>query len=312
MTSSRRIDLLGLGIAPVDFFVTMAEHPAKGLKIDGIPESHLIAGGGPIPTALCTFSRLGGGTTALIAPLGDDTWADFARRELDRFGVDHSRCIVRKRCSTALAFAWIEQPSSVRTIVLDSPPSLHLRSADINTARLPRPRLMHLDGRHAKAAVKLARWGRRVGAKIMLDVGSVRNRVDDLFPYLDYLVCADQYALHYFKTRSVHKAMTGFKALGIPEVVITCGTAGAYGLDAGGQTVFQKAYKVRAVDVTGAGDVFHGAYLFGLSRSWDMAHKLKFASAAAALKCRKRGARDGIPTLDETVKFMKTHRAFYA
>ena len=312
MTSPKRVDLLGLGIAPVDFFVTMAEHPARGLKIDGVPESHLIAGGGPIPTALCTFSRLGGGKAALIAPLGDDVWGDFARKELNRFEVDHSRCIVRKKCSTALAFAWIEQATSARTIVLDTPPRLHLTPADINTARLPHPKLLHLDGRHIEAAVKLARWGRRVGARIMLDVGSVRNRVDGLFPFLDYLVCADQYALHYFGARSVLRALFGFRALGIPEVVITCGTAGAYGVDAGGQPIFQKAYKVAAVDVTGAGDVFHGAYLFGLSKGWDMARTLKFASAAAALKCRKPGARDGIPAFEETITFMKHHRAFYA
>jgi ribokinase len=290
----------------------MAEHPERGLKIDGIPESHLIAGGGPIPTALCTFARLGGGKAALVAPLGDDAWGDVVRRELDRFGVDHNHCIVRRKCPTALAFAWIEQPTSARTIVLDNPPRLYITPDDINTAHLPRPKFLHLDGRHIEAAVKLARWGRRVGAKIMLDVGSVRNRVDDLFPFLDYLVCADQYALHYFGARSVLKALFGFQALGIPEVVITCGTAGAYGLDAGGQPVYQRAFKVRAVDVTGAGDVFHGAYLFGLCRKWDLAYRLKFASAAAALKCRKRGARDGIPTYDETMAFMKNHRAYHA
>lgn len=311
MTSPKRIDLLGLGISPVDFFVTVAEHPARGLKVDGIPESHLIAGGGPVPTALCTFSRLGGGSTAVIAPLGDDSWADFTRGELDRFGVDHSLCIVRKKCTSALAFAWIEQPTSARTIVLDSPARLYIEPNDINTAHLPKPKMIHLDGRHLEAAVKLAHWGKKVGATIMLDVGSVRNRVDGLFPFLDYLVCADQYAFHHFKTQSVFVALARFRKLGIPEVVVTCGTAGAYGLQAEGKPVFQKAYKVKAVDVTGAGDVFHGAFLFGLRKKWDLAERLKFASAAAALKCRKRGARDGIPTFDETVTFMKNHRVYY-
>jgi len=308
---SKRIDLLGLGIAPVDFFVTVAEYPAKGLKIDGIPESHLIAGGGPIPTALCTFSRLGGGTAALIAPLGDDSWADFTRKELDRFEVDHSLCVVRKKCTSALAFAWIEQPTSARTIVLDSPPRLYIEPDDINTAHLPTPKMIHLDGRHVEAAAKLARWGKKSGAKIMLDVGSVRNRVDDLFPFIDYLVCADQYAFHYFNTQSVFLALAGFREMGIPEVVITCGTSGAYGLQAKGSPVFQKAYKVKAVDVTGAGDVFHGAFLYGLRKKWDLPERLKFASAAAALKCRMRGARDGIPTLDETITFVKNHRVYH-
>jgi len=312
LTSSGSIELLGLGISPVDIFVSMERHPARGKKIDGLSGSRLIAGGGPVPTALCTFAKLGGGRTALVAAYGDDWWGTLARQELERFGVDHSRCIIRKRCPSALAFAWVETVSGDRTIVLDSDPRLYIHPGDIVLRGLPRPRLIHLDGRHLEAGVKLARWGRQIGARIMLDIGSLRNRVDDLFPYLDFFVCADQYAGHYFRTRSPERAAAGFRKMGIPEVVVTSGTAGSFGIDAEGKQVPQKAFTVDVVDVTGAGDVFHGAYLFGIHKGWDMVRKLRFASAAAALKCRRRGARDGIPTYRQTINFLAGRENYHA
>lgn len=311
MRSEKKVELLGLGIATVDFFVSMEKYPPRGKKIDGIPESHLIAGGGPVATALCTFSSFGG-KAALITTFGDDIWGRFARKELEKFGVDHSRCINRRKCSSALAFAWIERPTAERTIVLDMNPRLLIRPADIKINRLPIPKLIHIDGRHVPACLKLARWGKKVGATVMLDIGSVRNRVDDLFPYLDLFVCADPYAFHYFKTRSVRKAAQEFKEIGIPEVVISSGIRGSFGIDTQGNEVNQKAFKVSAVDDTGAGDVFHGAYLFGTLKNWEMARKLKFASAAAALKCRVPGARAGIPSFAQAIKFMNNHRSFYA
>ena len=311
MTSPKKIDLLGLGISPVDFFVSMKEYPPCGKKIDGITGSNLIAGGGPVPTALCTFSKLGG-RSAVISCYGDDKWGRFARKELERFKVDHRHCIIRKNCTSALAFAWVEMKSGDRTIVLDMDPRLTIKPTDLKLNLLPHPKLIHIDGRFVPACVKLARWGRKIGAKIMLDVGSVRNKVDELFPYINYLVCADQYALHFWKTKSIRKAAEKFKNLGIAEVTVTSGIKGSYGIDGEGQSCYQKTYKVQAVDVTGAGDVFHGSYLYGLHREWDLPYRLKFASAAAALKCRSRGARDGIPSLTKVLNFIKNHRIYHA
>lgn len=311
MSSKKPVDLLGLGIAPVDFFVSMDNHPSAGLKIDGIPGSAIIAGGGPVPTACCTFSKFGG-SAAVVTSFGNDTWGEFARRELDSFGVDHSHCIIRRNSRTALAFAWIEISTGDRTIVLDMDKRLFIKPGDITLNTLPIPKMIHIDGRHVDACLKLARWGRKKGAGIMLDVGSVRNRVDDLFPHVDYLICADQFALDYWKTRSIKKAAREFKQIGIPEVIVTSGIKGSYGIDSNGRTCFQRAYKVKAVDVTGAGDVYHGSHLYGLLKGWDIARRMKFAAAAAALKCTKPGARLGIPSYRRAITFMNRHRSFHA
>jgi ribokinase len=307
----KTIDLLGLGIGPVDFFVSIEKYPPSGLKTHSIPGSSLIAGGGPVPNAACAFASLGG-KASVITSFGDDYWGRFARNEMGLFGVRHDLCVIRQNCPSAVASAWININDGERTIVLDMPTRLYIKPRDVVLAHLPRPELILIDGRHVEADLKLARWGQRSGARVMLDVGSVRNRVDDLFTHIDILICAEEYARHYFRTRSIIKAARSFKALGISEVVVTSGTAGSFGIDGEGDESRQKAYKVKAVDVTGAGDVYHGAYLFGTMKGWDLARKMKFSSAAAALKCRQPGARSGIPTLRQTIDFINKHRTFYA
>lgn len=308
--SRSTVDLLGIGISPVDFFVSIDAYPPAGRKINGVPDSTLIAGGGPVPTALCTFASMGG-SASIITSIGDDSWGELICRELDKFGVRHDQVIVRKGCSTALASAWINIHTGERTIVLDMSPRLYIRPHDIKLSRLPRPGLVQVDGRHVEADVKLARWARGVGARVLLDVGSDRNPVDDIFPYVDFLVCAYEYAFARCKTHSIETAAHTFKGMGIPEVVVTAGTSGSFGIGADDRTGFQKAYRVKAVDTTGAGDVYHGAFLYGIHRGWDLPTRMKFASAAAALKCRRPGARAGIPTFRQTMNFMRRHRRYH-
>jgi ribokinase len=64
---------------------------------------------------------------------------------------------------------------------------------------------------------------------------------------------------------------------------------------------------VNAVDTTGAGDVYHGAYIYGLMKEWSMKTCMRFASAASALKCKVMGARAGIPTLPQVNQLLETY-----
>jgi sulfofructose kinase len=68
---------------------------------------------------------------------------------------------------------------------------------------------------------------------------------------------------------------------------------------------FQKAFSINAMDTTGAGDVYHGAYIYGLLQGWNMRKCMRFASVASAIKCTQIGARKGIPQLEEIKEFMR-------
>ena len=87
------------------------------------------------------------------------------------------------------------------------------------------------------------------------------------------------------------------------NILLTLGAAGS--IYAGkGDSIFQPAMKVEAVDTTGAGDVFHGAFVLGLLNGWSTRETTGFSSAVAAMKCRILGGRTGIPSLAEAVEFL--------
>jgi sulfofructose kinase len=86
---------------------------------------------------------------------------------------------------------------------------------------------------------------------------------------------------------------------------VTAGEKGCFLTD--GKTELEiPVFEVDVVDTTGAGDVFHGAFVFGLLQEWNLKETARFASAVAAIKCGKLGGRAGIPTLAEAQTFQKS------
>ncbi|MBS1186314.1 MAG: sugar kinase [Burkholderiaceae bacterium] len=99
------------------------------------------------------------------------------------------------------------------------------------------------------------------------------------------------------------EALASVRTLGCSVVAVTMGAQGALWLDDNGEH-HQPAFHTSVVDTTGAGDVFHGAYALALAEGADVPAAMRFASAAAALKCTRQGGRAGIPTRDEVNQFL--------
>ena len=303
---NKKLDCLGLGIAPADLLMEIEKYPHPGAKIDS---KHVtVQGGGPIPTAMVTLARLGM-HPGLMAPVGDDVFGQFVIDELKKEGVDTSY-IFKKKQPTAIASGWIEQRSGRRTIVLDL--KIHLKPGDIKLSDLPAVRAVHLDGRYLPACLKIARWARRNNIPVIFDIGSLRNDVSDLIPLTDHLVVAGDFALPFTGTKRPESALNKLMNLCRGTVVVTSGTKGSLGYSAETGLIRQKAFKVKTVDTTGAGDTFHGAYIFGLLKGWGLAERLKFATAVAAIKCTRPGGRTGIPTYRQAKDFLRQGGPVYA
>ncbi len=308
MKSSRRIsriDCLGLGITPLDLLFEVDSYPRAGSKINGCGLT--VQGGGPVPNVMIGLKRLGH-STALITAVADDLTGRIGIEELRREGVD-TRFVVTKRGGSDTAVGLIEQGSGQRTMVLNR--TIGVAARDVVTSRLPVPKVVHLDGRDMPVCMKLARWGRKVGATVCFDVGSVRNDVSEILPLVDHLVVADAFALPFTGSRKARRAVDLLRKHCPGTVVVTEGTRGSVGWE-DGDYVRGKAYKVKNVDTTGAGDAFHTGYIFGLLHGYDLAERLRFGAAVAALKCTRMGARSGIPNLRQVKRFLKGRTRTYA
>jgi sugar/nucleoside kinase (ribokinase family) len=165
---------------------------------------------------------------------------------------------------------------------------------------------LHIDGCDVEAALQAARWAREAGALVVADLDTVYKKVETLFPYIDYLMASANFL----------PAVTGrddpFRVLeymaeeyGVPAPGMTLGRDGAL-VYWQGRFHYSPGFVVETVDTTGAGDVFHGAFIYGLVAGWEMNRILDFANAMAALNCTKLGARGGIATVEQAERLMAT------
>jgi sulfofructose kinase len=289
---------MGLGISPLDILMEIPRYPKPGSKTDATGLT--IQGGGPVPTAMVTLARLGM-RPGLLAAVGNDLPGRLLEAELNSEGVDTS-FIIRKKRPTAIASGWIERGSGRRTIILNL--DINIKPHEIDLSRFSGIRAVHLDGRYLPACLKLARWAKRKGVPIVFDIGSIRNEVTEILPLVDHLVCAADFALPYTRTQRPRRAIERLGKICSGTIVVTSGIKGSLGFSEETGFVTQRAYRVREVDTTGAGDVYHGAYIFGLLKGWRLPYRLEFASAAAALKCTSPGGRTGIPDLVLVKRFL--------
>lgn len=235
--------------------------------------------------------------------VGDDDAGRRIRQTLDAEGVDGAFLATRPGGESQRAFIMVEQGSGRRTIVWRRPVGEPLRPDEVPEDFLAGSSLLLLDGLMADASLHAARLARSRGIPVMVDAGRMRPGMLELARQCDYVVAAEQF----FLDRGWDRTPGHFKALaaglGAPVVTVTLGAGGSLTWE-GGEPFLVPAFKVEAVDTTGAGDVFHGGYGYGILQGWGVRETVIFASALAALKCRRVGAQRGTPRLTAVAEFL--------
>ena len=299
--SDKKYLATGVGLCALDYICIVEKFPGPEEKLEARHFSR--QGGGPVPTALCAISHFGE-KTAFIGKCGDDPEGKIVKGEIALFGVDTGGMVLDTFSRTPRAFIWVDQATGERTVVLDRTEISDLRSSELNQEMLRSCRFLHLDGRESEAGIAAAKIARDAGAQVVLDAGSSRERINDLLPLVDHMVVSRQFAEKSTGHQEPGAAAMKLLAMGFKSVVVTLGRYGAV-CASGGDFFQQDAFAVDVVDTTGAGDVFHGAYIYGLAKGWALPTVVEFSSAAAALKCKRIGGRQGIPAVDEVVQFLE-------
>jgi len=294
-------DCLGFGICALDYLSILDPYPGLDEKVNVVSSS--VQGGGPVPTAMTTMAKLGA-EVAFAGKIGDDYEGMVIRSELEKFGVDIDYLLIDEKVKSLKAFIWVDKNSGKRTVALDKTRMKPVKPKEISFLKDVYFEYLHLDGRDIDASTFLAKKAKKDGSEVILDLGSLRENLEELFPLVDYLVVSKKFAYDYTHLEDLSQACSDLKKTGFKCVVVTLSEKGCLWTD-GDKVNYFPGFKIEVVDTTGAGDVFHGAFIFGLLKKWKMGKIIEFASACAALKCRKLGGREGIPTLKEVEDFLK-------
>jgi len=297
-TESRPVQVLCVGHASYDLFFSVPRHPEADEKI--FAESLLSCGGGPAANAAVTAARLGY-TAAFAGYLGNDPYGQIHFEELRQEKVS-TDWIVRGPSPTPLS-AILIKPDGKRALVnyKGGTEPLPANSIDFSAAA---PEVVLFDGHEPAVSGPLCAWARSESIPTVLDAGSLHTGTDALMFAVDFLVCSEKFARQWLGDNDPERALHRL-AERSPAVVITLGE---YGLiwKKGAESGRLAAFPVKAVDTTGAGDAFHGAFAAALASGQNWQDILRYASAAGALCCTKAGARPGIPNREELESFLKS------
>jgi ribokinase len=302
------IRIVGLGLAALDILVRASDLPTWecGVRLSALG----IDGGGPVATALVAAQRLGV-QTGYIGTCGSDRLGRIKRETLSEHGVDISHIVHRPGTEESAILVCVHEATGERIFSGASHPDFQsLKVEEVDPAYITSAEFLHLDGCHAEAALAAARWMRQAGKQVMLDgaatSGPISSQMRLLVTASDVLICGSGFGPALTGKTNLQEAGEAILQMGPRIVVQTEGSAGSY-TSTLEESFHTPAFQVEVLDTTGAGDVFHGAYLVGLLHGWNLRTIASFSTAVAGLKCSRLGGRQGIPTFEQTINFLSEH-----
>jgi sugar/nucleoside kinase (ribokinase family) len=299
------LDVLGVGEACLDDVWVLDGKWQRGGKLRARRQT---LGGGQVATALVAAARLGR-RAAFAGAVGDDAEGARVLDGLAAEGVDVSAA--RRVPGATRATMILVEHGGERTILEHVDARVHPLAGDAHAAdhvdgalaaALDRACLVHLDAAHLTASLRVARLARARGVPVSLDVDAAQPDLDELLELADVCITSEELPRALTGEHDLAAALRGLAGSGTRA--LTACTLGAHGSaalvsrPAGDRLLLEPAFTVDAVDTTACGDVFRAAVLCALFDGRSLAETLRFANAAAALKCRDLGRR-GSPTRAE-------------
>ena len=259
--------------------------PGKFLPTDAIEVAQ-----GMATAQAAAIVRLGG-KARLWASCGTDATGDRIVEQLTGAGVDLSA--LRRVPGARSGFSSIFMDKTGERMIVPQYDAA-IRSAPDALPPMENVTVVSADVRWPAAARMALRWAKAHGIPGLLDVEVAPDDVlNELLPLASHLVASEAGALH-LTGMTPDTAVRAIAARCNAVVAVTAGANGVFW--SGGHL---PALHVAAIDTLAAGDVFHGAFALGLAEGWPIEHNLRFAAAAAAIKCTRFGGRLGSPNRAE-------------
>ena len=295
-------DIVGIGANVCDTLFEVPNYPKEDTKLKA--SNIKICGGGPCATGLVAGTKLGA-SCAFIGNLTDDNNGLFLKSDFEKYGVSTKYINVLSGYETFSSCIWLSKDTASRTCVFyrGNVPSTIID--DEKAKAIADAKVLMVDGNDMEAAIEGAKIAKKNKTKVLYDAGGLYEGVENLLPYADILIPSEEFALGHTGEKDAKDAAKALFEKYNPEiVVVTQGKKGGILYD-GKEIKSYPAFLVDAVDSNGSGDVFHGAFAFCVTKGYNYYKSCVFSSAVSAIKCTRLGAREGVPSYNETIEFLK-------
>lgn len=301
------MDVIGIGTPCVDFLAHIKEFPRANQSTRLLEYSW--QGGGKVPTAMVALARLGA-RGGIIGVVGDCVWGKFCMDDFKRHGLDTSRMIVDHGKEIAFCLVLSDEKDQGRNIIYHPGNVRQLAWGDLDRVYITSGKYLHL-AEVTPITRQAALWAKERQVRVVFDADGFSQDIENMLPFIDVFIASEFYYRAVFADEDYEENCRQYAGRGPSIVVFTLGAKGCVGVD--GKGFFRMpGFKVDVRDTTGAGDVFHGAFIYGLLQGWDTREVARFANAVAAIKCTRIGGRAGIPDLETVTRFLQTGEINYS
>jgi len=293
--------LIMIGHAALDRVYRVESFPREPSKIRAIEAIEV--GGGMAANAAVAASRLGA-KVELWSRVGDDNAAAIVKAGLksDRVDIRGVQSFEDARTSTS---AIIVDDRGERLIVGMRDATMPTSTSWLPLERVRQAAIVVADTRWLEGTRTVFEHARKAGVTTLLDVDlGAREALPELLALADYAICSAAALRELFRDGDDADRLNEVVKLGPRHVGVTLGAGGYRWLEEDGSQGHQTAFSIDAVDTTGAGDAFHGAFAVALADGATIDECARRACAVAAMKCTRLGSRAGLPTADELDAFL--------
>ena len=301
MNKGNSPDVIGIGTCTADMLFVVPQLPTYGRSWRA--SQYLRQAGGPVSTALVTLARLGV-STRFVGRAGNDPEGVFIRDEFQKEGVDVSRFILEPNVFSRAVLVLVDQDTGERCFTSRRETNTPLGISDLDRQEIESTKVLHLDGA-SEASIQAAKWAKAAGVPVVLDGTSHSEELmEQLMPLVDIPIVSEVFAEGWMPGAPPEAIVEGLYEFGTRIAVVTLGERGCVAKSEAGILTFP-AFPVDVVDTTGAGDAFHGGFIYGILQDWSVTEIVRFASAVASINCRQLGGRSGLPTVEEVHQFLE-------
>ncbi len=295
-TRMQQFDIVGIGVNAVDALFCLPED----FQIDhkNLTSEAKIQAGGPAGTASCVCAKLGW-KTGFITPMGDNMLSQISRTEYESRGISADLFIPYEHASPCFSVIQIDPRLATRTIFSQLADYHRVKPEDVPTDIIQQARVLIADSHEPDATMV---------ALEAIQGGTCRSVLDLESGGPEWLWRAIELGTDVIMPFAVAKELTGAdtpeKIINVlskktnAQIVVTDGTKGSWAFTLDG-LYHQPAFQVKAVDTTGCGDVFHGAYAVGILEGMSLEMRLELAAWLASITATKVGGREALLSRQE-------------
>lgn len=287
--------IICIGLANYDITMPLSTFPIENTKnrIDEIIE----CGGGPASTAAYTLGKWGA-DVSFLGVVGNDLYGDILKKEWKEANVNIDFLETNESFSTPVSHIIVNKERGTRTTLT------FRKQIAMKPISLPyEPDYILIDGQEYALSKKMIL--KYKDAISIIDAGRTEDTILELCTLCDYIICSKDFAekvtgLHFnFEDNiSIQKIYQKLKEKWKGKIIVTLEAEGCL-YEENRELKRMTSLVVDAVDSTGAGDIFHGAFVYALASGYNLEKCLQISNAAGAISTKRVGGRNSVPTKDE-------------